>query len=1287
VNGRRLRLVAALDLREAARRPLFWFWAAVMAGNAWLMSRGNWIYRSVDTSLGSPRAWANSEFQTAFTLPLLAFLLVSFFVAVAAGLPLIRDGERRVRDVLAATPLTTSEYVWGKFAAALGACLAVLATFLGFLLLFTYALPDVANPAIYGPFSLAACLRPFLLLMLPGLVFVAGAAFLLGALTDRPIVVFLLPVVLLPFLQSFVWRWFPADQSAWSAAALRYLDPAGFRWLKETWLRVDRGIDFYNTRPIVYDAAFVASRAAFALLGFLLVELARRHLDRRQPAARPAAARNGAAAMAAASVGDATPAAARRWRRWFHRPAAGMAALGSSAAREASALAGAAATATGPAPSSIPASSPATVAVAPLALLAMRSHPPGAAAGTLTVARFELAEIMAQPGLYIFLPAIVVFLLVDWSGQIGPYDTAVLLTPGTAAVRALFVLMPWLCALLLFYTVESLHRERAVRLAPIYYATPAATSSLVAGKALANLAIVGATLTVSFLAAAWTMVSQGRVHVALGPFLLVWGLLLLPTMLLWIAFVAAAYTLTGNRHLTYGIGLVALIATYWAYLDHHMNWVGNWLLVDAVRWSDLGTFELDRRALWLNRLTALAAVPLLTYLAIRFFRRREPDRLAGAARRPRQRRRVAILTTALAVPPLALGLALLVAVEQGFQGGVAERLHKDYWRQNLATWLDAPLPYVTHVEAAVDIDPARRWFRVDGAYDLVNRRAEALPWYPITGGIAWRNLSWTLDGKPYRPAEREERTGLFVISQPMPAGGTQRLGFRYEGVLLPGVSRNGGEVPLGEFILPSGVLVTARNPDFVPVLGFRPAIGVDDDNRSEPKRFPPDFWRRPLDAEIDRSAFTSRLRITAPAEYTVNSTGVLAGVTTSGGRRTWQWVSDYPLRVWNIAAGRWTVRRGHGTAIYYYPGHPWNVGSMLDALDGARRWYSEWFGPYPWRDLRLNEFPAVADYARGNATNIFFSESAGFLAMPGNVPDLAFAITAHESAHQWWGHILAAGDGPGGIILAEGAAHFSTMLLLEQLRGPASRIAFATGREAAYGETRAPSTEKPLAETTPFRPADETVIYDKGGWVLWMLLHQMGRDAFFAGARHFIAEYHAAPGHPVLQHFAAAMRPYARDPRAFDELMDEWFWKLEVPEYHIVSAHKEHAGTAAGTESTKATAVTDSTKAPAGTDSTSTAAVTDSSAAAAGAWVVIARIANAGTTRMPVEIAAASQGERFTAAGRPAPGYRDVRAILVLGPGEEKEVRLVCPFDPQRLVVDPDANVLQLQRRAATARL
>jgi ABC-2 type transport system permease protein len=1212
MGARRLWLIVSADLAEAARRPLFWLWAALMAGNAWLMSRGAWIYRSVDTSLGSPRAWANSEFQIGFVLPLLCFLLVAFFVAVAAGMPLIRDRERRVSELLAATPLTPGEYVWGKFLAALGACLAVVAVFLATLVLFVHGLPDAGQPDIYGPFHALAYLRPTLLLLLPGLVFTAGAAFLIGAVTGRPILVFLLPVILLPFLQDFVWRWFPLDLGPAAAAALRYLDPSGFRWLKETWLRVDRGIEFYNTRPIPYDAAFVASRIAVVLGGLLLVELARRRFASRRE--RP--------------VGAGGRVAARLWRRLARRPHAAAA---------------------GGLPSRLAAGT------SDLAALAMRQRPPGWLAGALAVARFELAELFAQPGLYIFLPALVLLLEIDFdAGQAqGPFAAPVLLTPGTAAVRALFVLTPWLCLLLLFYTVESMQRDRGTRLAAIVHATPVPTPSLLAGKTLANGALVAVSLAASFLTAALTMVAQGQVRVTLWPFVLVWGLLLLPTLLLWTAFVTAVFALTGSRYLTWGIGLAALAATLTAYLRGAMTWVGNWPLVDALRWSDMGTFELDRRALWLNRLEVLSAVPLLAFLAVRCFRRRETDGLAGGARR-RSGRRLAPRLAALAALPLSFAVALYFAVEQGFQGGQAQRRHKEYWRQNLATWIGAPLPYVTHVDLDLELEPARRWFRVRGSYDLINRQATPIPWFPVTGGIAWRDLAWTLDGKPYRPAEREARDGLFEFRQPLAPGATRRLSFSYQAVLLPGISRNGGELPAaGEFILPSSVIVNGRNPDFVPVIGFRQDVGVDDDNRYEPRRYPPGFWQAPLDAELDRSAFTSRMRITAPAEYTVNSTGVLTGQTLSGGRRTWQWESDYPLRVINVAAGRWAVRRGQGTAVYYHPGHPYNVPSILAALDGARRYYAAWFGPYPWRELRLNEFPAIAGYGQGNATNIFFSEAVGFLTRPSATSDLAFAVTAHEAAHQWWGHILAAGDGPGGIILAEGAANFSTMLLLDQIRGPAARIDFATRSEAFYGENRQPSDERPLAETIPFRPGDVSVIYDKGGWAFWMLQQQMGRDAFFAGARHFIAQYHAAPGHPVLQHFVAAMRPFAPDPAGFDQVADQWFFKVVMPEYRILEARKRRTAAAGGQE----------------------------------AWEVIARLANAGTARMPVEVAAASRRQRFGDDGREAAGYRDVRATLVLAPGEKQEVRLVCPFDPQRLVVDPDAKVLQLQRQAAAVRL
>ena len=63
------------------------------------------------------------------------------------------------------------------------------------------------------------------------------------------------------------------------------------------------------------------------------------------------------------------------------------------------------------------------------------------------------------------------------------------------------------------------------------------------------------------------------------------------------------------------------------------------------------------------------------------------------------------------------------------------------------------------------------------------------------------------------------------------------------------------------------------------------------------------------------------------------------------------------------------------------------------------------------------------------------------------------------------------------------------------------------------------------------------------------------------------------------------------------------------------------------------------------------------------------------------------RGDRFDDQGKASPEYREARAAVVLGAGESRVLRIRCPFEPGRVVVDPDVNVLQLQRRAASVRL
>ena len=41
------------------------------------------------------------------------------------------------------------------------------------------------------------------------------------------------------------------------------------------------------------------------------------------------------------------------------------------------------------------------------------------------------------------------------------------------------------------------------------------------------------------------------------------------------------------------------------------------------------------------------------------------------------------------------------------------------------------------------------------------------------------------------------------------------------------------------------------------------------------------------------------------------------------------------------------------------------------------------------------------------------------------------------------------------------------------------------------------------------------------------------------------------------------------------------------------------------------------------------------------------------------------------------------RQAIVLAAGEEKDVEIPCDFEPEKLLVDPDAMVLQLNRKDA----
>lgn len=1198
MNLRRCLEIARLEWRFDVKRPLFAFLLATIVLFSWGMSTGGLMVSSGDVTTGGKKAFLTSMFSFAQFVTIVDTLLFSLFLAIVSGLPIQRDRDLRMTELLRATPIRTSEYVFGKFLGVFAVYLTAVLFQFATSIVFNHGLTGPEDAEFIGPLALANYAVPLLAFVLPMSAFFAALSFAVGTLTRRPALVFLCPIALLVALVVLVWKPESALHAPWVNQLLLLIDPSGYRWLVETWLRVDLGVDFYNHEPISFDATFLASRFGFLALALGLVGFT---------AWRESASERGASKLGI----DPTRAI--------------------DAAEDIA--------------------SPVQAALSGRGLPAMSLAPRGAIRQCVDVLTLEAGAMLKHPALWLFVPLIALEIVGSVTESHSFLEATPLLTAGLAASDTLGPIAGLVALLVLFFMVESLHREPNERMAGIVYATPLGTAPMLVGKVLASAAVAVAVLVGCGVGFVLAMALDDRVAVEVGPFFTIWGLLLPATFLLWSSFVAAVYSATGGRFATYAIALAALALTYYGQLfAEWMSWVFNWCFAgQPLTWTEFGVFDLDGRALAMNRVLVLLATVVFSVVAIRLFPRAEPDstrrlaRLApGALARSAWR-----LSWALA-PTIALGCWLNHEVQHGFRGKVVEKAAKDYWKRNVQTWKDDITPDLVHVDVDVTLHPDARELESRGTYRLKNNESTPMKHIALTPGFGWRDLAWTLDGEKTEP---EDLAGLrvFRLEKPLAPNHELSIGWSFRAQVPNGISKNGGGA--GEFVLPTSVVLTSFSTSFAPALGYLESVGVDEDNRSDAKEYPDDYYVGLTRCGIGSSApFTVKTVIRGPADFQCNGSGVEVSKIVDNDTCVSTWETDVPVRFFNIVGGKGLVEtRGEGTALWHLPQHDYNLGEMMEALDGSRKWYSEWFFEYPWRDLKITQFAGHASYAQGFATNISFSEAIGFTMDSSPQSNLAFFVTAHECAHQWWGNLLTPCDGPGANILSEGLANFSTVLLTQQVKGDYPRMEFLKRIEQKYNDDRQADSERPMVKIDGSRPGDTTCTYDKPGFVFFMLMETIGRDNLLAGLKSFIAKFRESRDHAALQDLVEHLRPFAPDPAAYDAFAQQWFFEVVVPRFRILDAKVAPP--------------------------------------ADGPWLASGTLENRGTGRVRVEIAATAGKRRFDDDGKALPEYHDARTIVTLGAGEKVEFTIPCDFEPKELIVDPDVKVLMLFRKEAKAGL
>ncbi len=1209
----RLLAYPRLDVLTSWRRPMNIVMLVVFCFMSFGLYAGNVSVNAGSADTGGAKVAINSAFNIAFVDVVLCTLMLPFFVAVACGMPALTDGERRVMPLVSATPLTHMQYTLSRFAGAMLVLSLVVALWTLVQMGIFELAPIDENERTRVAFSLWAYAGPLVMIVLPMAIFVGGVSMWLGARTRQPVLVFALPVVILVTGVFFVWGFNPEWLPRWIDLTMQAIEPTGFRWFGRTYMDEDRGVGFYNSAAVVPDALFASSRVALAAIGVSFVWLTGRRLE--WEARRDRRIGNAAALVAEACASS--------------RAAAGSTEHAAIAAR-------------GAAPTS-------TV------------RAPGFIGTVLGILQIELRALLRSPGVWLFGPLILLQTAGNAAFNFGPLGTWLLVTSGSASAGAFNTLTMLLCLLTLFYTVESLVREERCGLAGIFRSTPIPTGAVLAGKVLANAALAVVIIGCAALAVAIVLVVQFfqtgiMMPLELPTMLLVLGVMLAPTLVVWCSFVALLYALLRNRFVVYGVALAALIGTGLATQFGYMNWLTAWHLWGAVRWSELDRLAFMWDAIVANRIAVLLLAALLVVLTLQFWPRRTPDLRAVADRfRPRPLLRAALIPLVAAIPLVAVATYMGVQIRTGYQGKPAESAAKAYWTRNSRTWEEAPLPALDRVDGTVELFPELREIEVTATMVIRNPHQKPMPEVPITVGLHFESSDWTVDGVATDPTRKdqpppciEDRNGLYVITpkSPLATDQTVTISFRLKGAFPDGWSRFGAGT--GEFLLPSGVVLTSFSPSFLPVVGYVDGVGIDERNSRDDRDFPLDLWTTRVDPAFGPAWPTQvRLALEAPEEWTVNVVGIERESSVTDGRRRTIWETEHPVRFFNIVGGPLEAAKGETTTIYHSARTPHNVATMVDALDDVRTRYSEWFGPYPWENLRVTEFPGIAGYAQGFPGNISFSETIGYLSRPveegeEGTFDAAYYIVAHEGGHQWWGNIVMPGRGPGGNIISEGLAEFSAVMLLHHERGAEQATVLRRRWEQEYLLGRSADNERPINRVTGSRPGDGVITYQRAGLVFWMLRNLMGEEAMLAGLRDFVDKWKDGVrtpeglDFPLIEDLVESLRARAPDTAAFDAFTSQWILGKVLPELELEDV---------------------------------------SVRSSEGKFVTAASLANVGTGSAEVMVRVWGKDD----GGDSERAFADVRVRVA--PGAPVPVEVRTAFEPVRIEVDPLVELLFAGRK------
>ena len=1041
--------VLLFELRYRITRPATWIYFGIM----FLLAFGaaSTDYVTIGSSSGLIKL--NAPTKIALMMAVLTALPGFFFASAVMGNPILRDFQHKTSPLIFTTPISKGSYLFGRFA---GSYLILLLIFSGMLVGFMLGpvMPWV-DADKYLPYNVWHFIQPFLLFVVPN-AFIAGSLFFMGgALSKKLLFVYVQGIAL--FVLYMVSGQFLSELERHQFVA--WSDPIGLNLLNlvsRYWTVTEQNSQTYELAGLILQ-----NRVLWTLIGIaaLVITYFRFNFHARQKKVKKGKAVS-KSPLSTTHVPTAIPKVAitSGWRTNLSK--------------------------------------------------------------VISLSKFYFMEVVKSIPFQVIVGLGLFSLIMDSTDMGTMYGTNSYPTTyqvlGIIGNFNLFFII-----LIVFYTGELIWRERDVKINQIHDALPMPDFVGMVSKFLGFMALHVVMLLILMIAGIIIQATKGYFNFEIGVYLktLFSDTLIFLTLFTLLTFFI--HVIVNQKFLGHAIVVLVFLMTSFILpemgIEHNLFLFGNFGLGTYSDMNDYGHYVTPfswYSMYWLGFVFVLAALSVV--LAVRGTDTIMKTRLQLAGLR-------------FSRPVLSFGLAALMMfglsgcyifyntnVVNKYENSDVGNERSANYEKELKQYQNLAQPKNVDTYMEVDIYPERRDFDAEGYFVLKNKHAKTISDIHIQHNINVDELSLAYlsfgekDEEGHGQASIKEEFPdfgyyIYELSTPLDSGDSVVMYFKNE-------FRTNGFVESGSNtqVVFNG---TFFNNTYFPSIGYNGGGELSDKDDRKEYDLPEERERALprtdslgqitnfLGDDADHIRFEIKMS-TSPDQIAI-APGYLQKEWEEDGRRYFHYKMDVPMfnfysmisARYEIVREAWETPQGRpvNLEVYYHKGHEYNLDRMMGSMKHSISYYEEHFSPYQFRQMRIMEFPRYSTFAQSFANTVPYSEGIGFILRPDEEDvDMNYYVTAHEMAHQWWGHQVIPANVQGAAMVSETLSQYSALMVMKEKYPEEMMQKFLKHELDRYlsGRRFEQKKERPLELVE----SQGYIHYRKGSLIMYALQDYIGED-------------------------------------------------------------------------------------------------------------------------------------------------------------------------------------------------